>query len=123
MIKEGRTWSVTDVQQICINENLYTKGDNADYTKMLDFIKIHKPTKANIKKVAEDILRHSNTDLNLISLMFMIYIKVQVFCYECDQELLTSRFFAQSKKSLDFKLTLRVSGSSRVFFQKSLDFK
>lgn len=84
MIKEGRTWSVTDVQQICINENLYTKGDNADYTKMLDFIKIHKPTKANIKKVAEDILRHSNTDLNLISLMFMIYIKVQVFCYECD---------------------------------------
>lgn len=84
MIKEDRTWSATDVRQICISENLYTKGDNADYTKMLNFIGTHKPTKANIQKIAEDILNHSKTDLNLCSLMYLIYNKVQLFCYECD---------------------------------------
>lgn len=54
-----RTWDMYDVRQMCLARNYYTRGDNGDYDKMLNFVNENAPTKENVYKVAEDIMKHS----------------------------------------------------------------
>ena len=54
------TWDAMRVRQVCIANDFYTRGDNADYTQMLDYVNNHeRPTPYDVHLVAEDIARHS----------------------------------------------------------------
>lgn len=61
------------VRTMCINNCLYTKGDNQAYSFMLEMCEEKCMTSSNIYRIAEDILEHSDTDLSLddIALMLM----------------------------------------------------
>lgn len=61
-IHEEKVWSLNKVRLMCINHNYYTCGDNEDYSKMLNFVSTHQPTKMNIYKVAKDIVKHSDLE-------------------------------------------------------------
>ena len=72
-IIEKDSWTSFLVRSVCIENNWYTRGDNKAYLEMLDFVDHNEPTKANIYKVAMDIMEHSNTnDLYIEAIMFCI---------------------------------------------------
>lgn len=54
-----RSWSMYNVRKFCIQNNLYTCGDNEQYSTMLRFVEDNEPTAENIKLVAIDIAAHS----------------------------------------------------------------
>lgn len=56
---ENAWWSASRMRMFCIENDLYTAGNNRQYSMMLDFVATHKPTKENIKLVATDIVAHS----------------------------------------------------------------
>ena len=60
--KERRTWSADRIRTMCINHMRYTRGDNEDYSRMLDFVRENEPTIENIQRVAADIVKHSDMD-------------------------------------------------------------
>ena len=61
-IEETKSWHPERVQQCCIENDWYTRGTNAEYEKMLDFVRDSKPTISNIFTVAKDIYSHSDFD-------------------------------------------------------------
>lgn len=66
---ENAWWSASRMRMFCIENDLYTAGDNRQYSQMLDFVATHKPTKDNIKLVATDIVAHSiDPDGNIMSI-------------------------------------------------------
>ena len=55
------TWSVESVRKACIFYDLYTKGDDEAYTRMLWYVGDHEfPTFADIEYVCKDIAEHSD---------------------------------------------------------------
>lgn len=60
--REEKRWSAASVRQMCINHGRYTRGDNEDYSSMLDFVRENEPTIENIQRVAKDIVKHSDMD-------------------------------------------------------------
>ena len=54
------TWNTYDMRNYCVDRNLYTCGDNEQYSKMLDFVSNHEPTEETVKLVAIDIISHSD---------------------------------------------------------------
>lgn len=58
-IREIKKWNFSRVRDCCIINDFYTRGNNSEYEKMLDFVSTHKPTLTNIYKVAKDICEHS----------------------------------------------------------------
>lgn len=60
--KETKTWSASDIREMCIANDLYTCGDCESYNRMLTFVRKNKPTKKNILWVANDIFEHSNIE-------------------------------------------------------------
>lgn len=54
-----RSWSMSNVRKFCIQNNLYTCGDNEQYSTLLRFVEDNEPTAENIKLVATDIAAHS----------------------------------------------------------------
>ena len=65
MLKYVREWSVDSVRDICVKHQYYLWGDNAEYTKLMRFIRTHKPTNRNISIVAMDVYKHSDSDFSL----------------------------------------------------------
>lgn len=61
-IEETKSWHPERVQQCCIENQWYTRGTNAEYEKMLDFVRDSKPTISNVFTVAKDIYSHSDFD-------------------------------------------------------------
>lgn len=59
-IKTKRVWHLNDVRKLCIRHDYYTRGTNEDYSAMLNFVSTSAPTKRNVYKVAEDIMKHSS---------------------------------------------------------------
>ena len=60
-MKEVRKIISEEVRSYCIKNNLYTRGTNKEYEHLLFGLCNVKPaTTAKVKKVAEDILAHSN---------------------------------------------------------------
>ncbi len=53
------TWNKWDMVDFCIENDLYTGGDNQHYSMMLDFVATHPATEENIRLVATDIASHS----------------------------------------------------------------
>lgn len=56
MIKK---WTWNSIYRFCVDNNLYTVGDNEHYSAMLDFVNNNSPTEYNIRKVAIDLVIHS----------------------------------------------------------------
>lgn len=72
-IRETVAWSADSIREFCIKNNLYTAGDNRDYSNMLDFVDEKKPTIANQFKVAKDIWEHSDCEiLEADTILFMM---------------------------------------------------
>ena len=53
-----------EVRNMCIKHEYYTAGDCEAYEKILNFVESHKPTTNNIYKVATDIFKHSDINLD-----------------------------------------------------------
>ena len=69
-IKVEKMWNFWDVREMCVNHHWYTRGNNKEYNKMLDFVEKHKPTLNNMIKVAEDIIKHSaDSDLQITEVL------------------------------------------------------
>ena len=52
-------WTSGGMYKFCNRHNLYTRGDTFDYSSMLEFVSTNDPTPANVKKVAVDLVIHS----------------------------------------------------------------
>ena len=67
-----------DVRNFCIHNNLYTAGDNEDYSKMLQSLgKLHNCTPQRVIAIAKDIAEHSDQqdakiDLSLGNIAFYL---------------------------------------------------
>jgi len=51
------TWSSEGIRNMCIAHSYYTRGTNDQYEKMLEFVRTHCPMKANVYKVAKEVIR------------------------------------------------------------------
>ena len=67
-----------DVRNFCIHNNLYTRGDNEDYSRMLQSLhKLHNCTPQRVIVIAKDIAEHSDQqdakiDLSLGNIAFYL---------------------------------------------------
>lgn len=59
--KEIRTLTAYNLRELCIRQNWYTRGDNAEYEHLLYDLAASKPhlTTEDIIEIAEDIVAHS----------------------------------------------------------------
>lgn len=58
-IKEYRSWSVVDVRTMCIRRDLFTRGNNEEYSELFVMVQRLEPTLENMYKVASYIAEHS----------------------------------------------------------------
>jgi len=70
-MKERRTLCREDLRQLCIQKNWYTRGTNSEYEKLLELADCEIST-ATIVFIAEDILKHSETEYPLECICFEI---------------------------------------------------
>ena len=67
-----------DVRNFCIHNNLYTRGDNEDYSRMLQSLdKLHNCTPQRVIVIAKDIAEHSDQqdakiDLSLSNIAYYL---------------------------------------------------
>lgn len=71
-IIETRRWTAADVREICIENNLYTKGTSAEYDNMLNDVNRLYPGNDAIYKIANDILAHSDEEQTITNIMFLL---------------------------------------------------
>ncbi len=82
-IEEFKRWSADSVRKVCIENNLYTAGDNEDYEHMLDWVGRLYPSTENIYFIADDIYRHSENQ-TISNIMFVLANHAVITCYEID---------------------------------------
>ena len=61
-IVESSIFDTHNIRKMCIVRNLYTRGNNEDYSRMLKFAADADVTMENLFTIADDIAKHS--DLN-----------------------------------------------------------
>lgn len=74
-IREEKHWSSCSVREMCIKYDLYTYGDNEEYSKMLDYVHYHdNPSNDDIYEVAKDIVNHCDPKdgYNIESVMYLL---------------------------------------------------
>jgi len=71
-VVEIRTIDAAALQNLCIKKRWYTGGDNAAYNHLLYDLAENKEniTTEDIVEIAQDIMKHSNTDQELTSICF-----------------------------------------------------
>ncbi len=85
-IIETRHWNSLDVRAMCIREDLYTLGDDEEYTAMLESVEDRSyPTLDDIYRVAEDINRHSAAQ-TVTNIMYMLANSVIKSCFDIIEE-------------------------------------
>lgn len=82
-IEEIKRWSADSVRKVCIENNLYTAGDNEEYGHMLDWVGRLYPNTENIYFIADDIYRHSENQ-TISNIMFVLANYAVITCYEID---------------------------------------
>lgn len=84
-IIERQHLSITDVRSMCIAEDLYTCGTNKEYEAMFYMVNALYPksilTGEDLYPIAADILAHSNTDMEVADIMFLLAEKI-TRCFE-----------------------------------------
>ena len=58
-VKKIRHWTIDGIRRMCIENNLYTRGDNKDYQNLMSYVSDHVPTMQCMFWVARDIFAHS----------------------------------------------------------------
>lgn len=76
-----RRLSMAALRQLCIEQDLYTNGDNYDYSNMLFKAKKEDITSDDIVEIAVDIIKHTDK------------LSIDDFTYVCDLILLKSYSF------------------------------
>ena len=77
-MKFQHTINSEDIRNFCIHNNLYTRGDNEDYSRMLQSLdKLHNCTPQRVIAIARDIAEHSDKqdakiDLSLENIAFYL---------------------------------------------------
>lgn len=85
-IIETRHWNSYDVRAMCIREDLYTLGDDEEYTAMLESVEDESyPSLEDIYRVAEDINRHSEGQ-TVTNIMYMLANNVTKSCFDIIEE-------------------------------------
>lgn len=85
MIIERQHLSISDVREMCIAEGFYTKGTNREYEAMFYMVSALCPkgiiTGDDLYPIAADILEHSDTEMDVASIMYCLAEKI-TRCYE-----------------------------------------
>lgn len=73
-IKEKRVIRFEKVRSMCINQDLYDCGTNEDYSNLLLNLCSNEKemTLEKIIEIAEDILIHSDTEMEITNIMFLL---------------------------------------------------
>ena len=72
-MKELRKLSMEKIIRMCIDNDFYTCGDCEEYDRMLTYANnVKRATTKEIEKIATDIKEHSDTDDQVINIMFML---------------------------------------------------
>ena len=72
-MKETRTINSVKVRAVCVINNWYTAGDCEEYDNMFNFIRnLHTATTDDIKTIATDIKEHSDTECDIVDIMFVL---------------------------------------------------
>ena len=84
-ITTHRFWTPDRVRSACIRNQLYTRGDNAAYSKMLEQVGLTAgmPTPANLYLIAKDIYEHSK-DQTITNIMFILESETVITTFEVD---------------------------------------
>lgn len=79
-VKAIRTWSIDSVRNVCINHELFTKGDNEVYGNILNYVAVTDPDYDNLWYVADRINFYSE-DQTVNNIMFLLekYAVITVF--------------------------------------------
>lgn len=80
-----RLWSPSKVREACIANQLYTRGDNASYSLLLEWIGTVSPTLGNLYLAAEDICEHS-TGNSITNVMYILEKEAVVTVYDIEDE-------------------------------------
>ena len=70
-ITTNRIWTPESVRQVCIANDLYTRGDCAQYERMLNQVRDTQPTYESLYLVAKDIQEHSR-EQTITNVMFIL---------------------------------------------------
>ena len=85
-ITETRRLSPADVRIVCIQNDLYTRGDNEAYDRMLTQChKLISCSPEGLYLIAKDILDHSKTDFTVTEIMHLLSKKV-ISIYSIEEE-------------------------------------
>ena len=84
-IETFRHWTPDRVRQACIRNDLYTRGDNEEYSRMLSFVGVAAggPTTKNLYLVAKDICEHSKGQ-TISNIMFILESEAVITTFEID---------------------------------------
>ena len=82
-ITVNRQWSASKVRQVCIDNDLYTSGDNEDYSNMLDCVRDFYPDTENLYLIAMDIYKHSKGQ-TVTNIMYLLENKAVTTTFEID---------------------------------------
>lgn len=80
-----RLWSPSKVREACIANQLYTRGDNEDYSLLLEWVGTVSPTLGNLYLAAEDICEHS-TGNSITNVMYILEKEAVVTVYDIEDE-------------------------------------
>lgn len=84
-IIERQHLSVSSVRSVCCECNLYTRGTNEEYNDMFVMVFNLYPkniiTGEDLYPIAADILAHSETDMDVESILYALGVKI-TRCYE-----------------------------------------
>lgn len=83
-ITERRIWSMEDIRRVCINNELYTRGTNEEYGKMLERAESLEPFTENLYIIAKDIDAHS-TDQTVSNIMCLLVSQAVRIVYEIEE--------------------------------------
>lgn len=77
-------WTVSDVRETCIRNNLYTRGTNEEYEEMFDIVRsVPEPSDFGIHRVAKDIAEHSDGQ-TVTNVMFILANEAVKYTFELD---------------------------------------
>ena len=80
-----RLWSPSRVREACVANMLYTRGDNEDYSILLEWVGTVSPTLGNLYLAAEDICEHSDGQ-SIENVMYILEKEAVVTVFDIEDE-------------------------------------